>query len=93
MAMACRPAPAQAPPPVAVPNPVPNLFPGVRAPIQVPLAVLQANSAAAGSATQEQTRPFQPTHFVALADVKAMLEQERSKKQLPSLLDTDVNAP
>ncbi|XP_028112587.1 uncharacterized protein LOC114310695 [Camellia sinensis] len=34
MAMASKPAPVQAPPPVAVPNPTPNLFPKVRAPIQ-----------------------------------------------------------
>ncbi|XP_028063532.1 uncharacterized protein LOC114266798 [Camellia sinensis] len=91
--MASRLAPMQAPPPVAVPNPVPNPFPEVRAPIQVPSVVSQANGTDAGSATQEQTGPFQPTHFVTLVDIQAMLEQERSKKQLLSLPNPDVKSP
>lgn len=93
MAMASRPALVQAPPPVAVPNLVPNLFTEVRAPIQVPPVVPQTNGTIAGSVTQEQTRPFQPTHFVTLTDVQAMLKQEHSKKQLPSLPDLDVKPP
>ncbi|XP_028106172.1 uncharacterized protein LOC114305297 [Camellia sinensis] len=91
--MASRLASVQEPPPVAVPNPVPNLFPKVRAPIQVPLVVPQANGTAVGLVTQEQIGPFQPTHFVTLANIQAMLKQERNKKQLPSLPDPDVKPP
>ncbi|GMP49503.1 hypothetical protein CsSME_00016453 [Camellia sinensis var. sinensis] len=55
--------------------------------------VIEANGTTADSATQEQTGLFQPIYFVTLANVQAMLEQECSEKQLPSLPDPDVKPP